>query len=102
MTDKAIAFHLPAGLDAEVNGALEDWRSNGKVERLWRGDATLWSNTDEAKWLGWLGIAGDQLARIEHLNSIADAIDLPVPSQKYTFGVVKAAQARSDFQVLAQ
>jgi len=30
-----------------------------------------------------------------------DANDLPVPGQKYTFGVVKAAQARGDFQVLA-
>ncbi len=30
-----------------------------------------------------------------------DAMDLPVPGQKYTFGVVKAAQARGDFQVLA-
>jgi hypothetical protein len=30
-----------------------------------------------------------------------DAADLPVPQQKYTFGVVKAAQARGDFQVLA-
>jgi transaldolase / glucose-6-phosphate isomerase len=30
-----------------------------------------------------------------------DATDLPVPGQKYTFGVVKAAQARGDFQVLA-
>jgi glucose-6-phosphate isomerase len=29
-----------------------------------------------------------------------DALDLPVPGQKYTFGVVKAAQARGDFQVL--
>ena len=29
-----------------------------------------------------------------------DAFDLPVPGQKYTFGVVKAAQARGDFQVL--
>ena len=29
-----------------------------------------------------------------------DAVDLPVPGQKYTFGVVKAAQARGDFQVL--
>ncbi len=26
--------------------------------------------------------------------------DLPVPGQKYTFGIVKAAQARGDFQVL--
>jgi len=31
-----------------------------------------------------------------------DAKDLPVPGQKYTFGVVKAAQARGDFQVLAE
>jgi hypothetical protein len=31
-----------------------------------------------------------------------DAVDLPVPGQKYTFGIVKAAQARGDFQVLAE
>lgn len=31
-----------------------------------------------------------------------DAVELPVPEQKYTFGVVKAAQARGDFEVLAQ
>jgi transaldolase/glucose-6-phosphate isomerase len=30
-----------------------------------------------------------------------DAQDLPVPGQSYTFGIVKAAQARGDFQVLA-
>jgi transaldolase/glucose-6-phosphate isomerase len=31
-----------------------------------------------------------------------DALELPVPLQKYTFGVVKAAQARGDFQVLVE
>ena len=31
-----------------------------------------------------------------------DAADLPVPGQDFTFGVVKAAQARGDFQVLAE
>ncbi|UJS19604.1 MAG: bifunctional transaldolase/phosoglucose isomerase [Candidatus Brocadia sp.] len=31
-----------------------------------------------------------------------DAADVPVPGQKYTFGVVKAAQARSDFQALLE
>ena len=30
-----------------------------------------------------------------------DVEDLAVPGQKYTFGIVKAAQARGDFQVLA-
>ena len=31
-----------------------------------------------------------------------DKNDLPVPGQKFTFGAVKAAQARGDFQVLAE
>lgn len=31
-----------------------------------------------------------------------DAVDVPVPGHKYTFGVVKAAQARGDFQTLVK
>jgi transaldolase/glucose-6-phosphate isomerase len=31
-----------------------------------------------------------------------DAADLPVPGKKYTFGLVKAAQARGDFNVLTE
>jgi transaldolase/glucose-6-phosphate isomerase len=31
-----------------------------------------------------------------------DAADVPVPNLKYTFGVVKAAQARGDLSVLAE
>ena len=31
-----------------------------------------------------------------------DAADLPVPGKKYTFGIVKAAQARGDFNVLTE
>ncbi|MBI1749381.1 MAG: bifunctional transaldolase/phosoglucose isomerase [Acidobacteria bacterium] len=31
-----------------------------------------------------------------------DAVDLPVPGAKYSFGVVKAAQARGDFEVLVE
>lgn len=31
-----------------------------------------------------------------------DAEDLPIPGRSFTFGVVKAAQARGDFQVLAE
>jgi transaldolase/glucose-6-phosphate isomerase len=31
-----------------------------------------------------------------------DVRDLPVPNAKYTFGIVKSAQARGDFEVLAE
>jgi len=64
------AVDLQAALDA----TLEDWRSNGKVRRLWAGDASLWSNTDEAKWLGWLSIAEDQLAHAEPFCRIAEDV----------------------------
>ena len=32
--------------------------------------------------------------------TLDDVEDIPVPDQKFTFGVVKSAQARGDFQVL--
>ena len=34
------------------------------MKRLWARDASLWTNTDESKWLGWLGITEDQLANL--------------------------------------
>ncbi len=40
-----------------VDRALKTWSKNGNTARLWRGDATLWSGTDESNWLGWLNIA---------------------------------------------
>ncbi len=41
-----------------VAACLESWRQGGNVRRLWAGDAALWSGSDEARWLGWLGIVG--------------------------------------------
>jgi transaldolase / glucose-6-phosphate isomerase len=41
------------------------------VRRLWSRDASLWTGADEASWLGWLGIAGDQLARVSALRDLA-------------------------------
>jgi transaldolase/glucose-6-phosphate isomerase len=31
-----------------------------------------------------------------------DTQDLPIPGQKYSFGILKRAQAQGDFQVLAE
>jgi transaldolase/glucose-6-phosphate isomerase len=51
---------LPPELSKAVEAALDDWQANGKVERLWERDATLWSDTGEDKWLGWLNIVDEQ------------------------------------------
>jgi len=66
-----ISYKLPEPLAGGVKSALEDWNKNNKVARLWEKDATLWTGTDESKWLGWLGITGEQIANIAALKAIA-------------------------------
>jgi transaldolase/glucose-6-phosphate isomerase len=65
---------LPEPLAAAVKKSLDDWRDHGKVRKLWARDASLWSGRDEAQWLGWLGITDDQLAHIERLSGIREAV----------------------------
>jgi transaldolase / glucose-6-phosphate isomerase len=69
-----MSWKLPKELDDAVKAELEEWRKGGKVRRLWSGDASLWTGTDEAKWLGWLTIADEQLKGIGHLDAIAAEI----------------------------
>ena len=65
---------LPADLDAAVKKKLNDWRASGEVRRLWQHDASLWTREDEANWLGWLDVTGEQLANAAKLKEFADEI----------------------------
>jgi transaldolase / glucose-6-phosphate isomerase len=67
----AMSVKLPEALDTDVKAALEDWRKEGKVRRLWAEDASLWTETDEAKWMGWLNIVYDQLKGVAALQNLA-------------------------------
>jgi transaldolase/glucose-6-phosphate isomerase len=64
-------YTLPDKLAGDVEASLQDWKKNGKAQRLWQKDASLWTGTDEDKWLGWLEITGEQLEGIEKLKQIA-------------------------------
>ena len=68
MSVNRLAHKLPKELKAAVDAALDDWRKNNKVARLWQKDASLWSNTDESNWLGWLTITDEQLANLDTLK----------------------------------
>ena len=45
---------LGSGLGKAVEKNTEDWRASAKIRRLWQRDNSLWTGTDEGKWLGWL------------------------------------------------
>jgi transaldolase/glucose-6-phosphate isomerase len=65
---------LPEDLNQEVKKNVEDWKSGQKVKRLWARDASLWTNQDEGKWLGWLTITDDQVSQQAQFKKIADEI----------------------------
>ena len=62
------SYSLPDALNAQVESALADWTSGGKVSRLWNKDATLWTDSGEEKWLGWLDVVDQQMAAIQALK----------------------------------
>ena len=65
-------YKLPDNISALVKAHVNDWRAEGKVLRLWERDPSLWTDSDEDNWLGWLTITEDQLAHKHKLTAAAD------------------------------
>ncbi len=63
----AQSYSLPATLRAEVDRRLKVWDAQGGTRRLFAGDASLWTGSDEAAWIGWLGIVEQQLDDLKPL-----------------------------------
>ena len=61
-------------LQAAFDEEMEVWRKDGRIRRLWAGDKTLWTGTDEDKWLGWLTIVEEELADVDRLQGFAEEI----------------------------
>src|SRR5438552_2368140 len=66
--------HLPEPLGKAVAQAVNDWRATGKVRRLCQRDASLWTNSDESQWLGWLDITEKQHEKKDQFQRLADEI----------------------------
>jgi len=67
---------LPDSLAAAVKTTTADWRSGSKMARLWQRDASLWTGSDEANWLGWLDIVEEQIAQHDHLQKLVKEIQM--------------------------
>jgi transaldolase/glucose-6-phosphate isomerase len=65
---------LPESLATTVKTTIADWQSGGNMQRLWQRDATLWTGSDEANWLGWLDIVEEQIEQQDQLQKIAKEV----------------------------
>jgi len=66
------SLKLAHGPSRAVESALAAWTEKSGTRRLWARDASLWTNADEAKWLGWLDVAKQQLAALPRFKEIAE------------------------------
>ncbi len=64
-------FSLPRDLSEVVKATLDDWETTGKVRKLWARDPSLWTNSGEDKWLGWLDIVAEQERNVRRFTNFA-------------------------------
>lgn len=59
---------------AEVKKKFGEWQQDKNVEKLWSGDASLWTNENESSWLGWLNIVDQQLNQLNKFEKLVQDI----------------------------
>lgn len=69
------AYSLPREIEADVNTTLTIWQRDDKIARMWAKDASVWTGEDEAKWLGWLTIAQEELADTQKYRNLTADVD---------------------------
>jgi len=61
-------------LRGELQLAADAWDNARNTARLWARDASLWTGSDEARWLGWLTAADDFAREISNLQAFCSEI----------------------------
>src|SRR6185437_13883195 len=61
-------------MKAAVDAEMEGWRKDGRIRRLWAGDKSLWTGSDEDKWVGWLHIVEQELADLTALRDFGERV----------------------------
>jgi glucose-6-phosphate isomerase len=67
-------YTLPSKLEAEFHSAAADWIANERIARLWKKDASLWTGTDEARWLDWLYVVEAEIGKVADYEAFAREI----------------------------
>jgi transaldolase / glucose-6-phosphate isomerase len=61
-------------MKAAIAAEMETWRKHGSIRKLWAGDKSLWTATDEDKWTGWLRVVDSERADLPKLEAFAKQV----------------------------
>lgn len=74
MAINSLSYKLPENLEKSVQETFADWQKNDRVFRVWSKDASIWTNEDEGKWLGWLDSVETALNNIQEYKDFAEDV----------------------------
>src|SRR4051794_29174873 len=63
---------LGASLSKAVEQNTEEWRASAKIRRLWQRENSVWTGTDEDKWLGWLNSVAAENGKLVDYRDFAE------------------------------
>jgi glucose-6-phosphate isomerase len=61
---------LPKDIQNAIAAARSAWEANNGTAKLWSKDASLWTNSGEDKWLGWLDVVDQQLKTVSRFKAL--------------------------------
>ena len=93
-----LSYSLPPDLDAALHIALQDWQQYDKTSRLWQRDASLWTDSGEADWLGWLTIVQHSLDQLHELQSFVRELNASGIRQVVLLGMGGSSMAPEVFR----
>ena len=73
MTATDLTSNLPGTLAERVHDRMAAFRKQDVIRRIWDRDPSVWSGSDEDRWLGWLALPAARDG-IERLTQFANAI----------------------------
>ncbi len=65
-------YSLPEKLENAVQLKLDEWNNDNKIPKIWSKDAGVWTNDDEAKWLGWIDSVSTELEKVDEYKAFAE------------------------------
>jgi glucose-6-phosphate isomerase len=69
-----ILQNVTGEIQKAIEQELENWEKGNKIQRLWEGDTSLWTNGDESQWLGWLEEAVKELSDVARIEKLTNEI----------------------------
>lgn len=70
----SLTYSLPEDLEIAVREKFNEWQKENKIARIWAKDASVWTNDDEAKWLGWLDSVENELDDLQKYRDFAEDV----------------------------